>query len=84
MHERQFGAVDLKVPGGQIWVGATIGFARRIVITSTAGDTYAADTMAAPTGTKTPFRYWALAVAGTATSITATDAHGHSIRRALR
>lgn len=81
---RQFGAVHLEVPGGQIWVGATIGFARRIVITNTAGDTYTASAMAAPKGTKTPFRYWAIAVSGTAKSITAYDAHGRSIRKPLR
>lgn len=80
---RQFGAVGLTVPGGQIWVGASIGFARRIVITNADGRAASTVTMTAPKGTKTPFRYWALAVSGTATSITASDGHGHSIRRPL-
>lgn len=81
---RAFGAVSSKVPGGQIWVGATIGFARRIAITNTEGKVYSADTMKAPKGTRTPFRYWALAVAGSAKSITAYDARGRSIRKALK
>jgi hypothetical protein len=80
---RPFGATGSSVPGGQIWVGATIGFARRVVITDSAGRAYTAKAIAAPKGTKTPFRYWALAVAGTAKSITAYDADGHSIRRSL-
>ena len=80
---RPFGAAGSRVAGGQIWVGATIGFARRVVITDSAGRTYTANAIAAPRGTRTPFRYWALAVAGTANSITAYDAHGHMIRRSL-
>lgn len=80
---RPFGALDSKVSGGQIWLGATIGFARRVVITTTSGHTYTTATTAAPKGTKTPFRYWALAVAGTAKSITAYDARGHAITKSL-
>ncbi|MGN6798106.1 MAG: hypothetical protein ACTHKS_08155 [Gaiellaceae bacterium] len=82
-HARPFGAVVSKISGGQLWAGASIGFARRISITTTEGRSYTADTMAAPKGTKTPFRYWAIAVTGTASSITAYDAHGRSIRKSL-
>jgi hypothetical protein len=81
---RPLGAAKVKVPGGQIWLGATIGFARRVAITNDRGHVYTTDTAAAPKTAKTPFRYWALAVAGTATSITAYDARGHSIRKSLR
>jgi hypothetical protein len=77
---RPFGAVSVKVPGGQIWLGATIGFARRVVVTTTDGHSFATETKAAPRRTKTPFRYWALAVSGRAKWITAHDAHGHAIR----
>jgi hypothetical protein len=80
---RPFGAIGLPVPGGQIWVGASIGFARRVVITNAEGRRYTATATAAPKGTRTPFRYWAVAVAGTGTSITAYDAQGRSIRKPL-
>jgi hypothetical protein len=81
---RPLGAVKVNVPGGQIWLGATIGFTRRVAITNDRGQMYTTDTIAAPKTTKTPFRYWALAVAGTAESLTAYDAKGHSIRKSLR
>jgi hypothetical protein len=80
---RPFGALESKVPGGQIWLGATIGFARRVVITTTSGHAYTTEATPAPKGTKTPFRYWAVAVAGTAESITVYDARGHTIRKSL-
>jgi hypothetical protein len=78
-----FGARRFAVPGGQIWVGTTVGFARRIAITGANGRVYAAQTVAAPRGTKTPFRYWALAVDGTARTITAYGARGQRISKAL-
>ena len=81
---RPFGAISANVAGGQIWVGATVAFARRIAITNVAGQTYSTTTMAAPKGTKTPLRYWALAVAGSATSVTAYDAQGRAIRKTVR
>ena len=81
---RPFGAISATVAGGQIWVGATVGFARRIAITNAGGQVYSTKTIAAPKGTKTPFRYWALAVAGSATSVTAYDARGRSIWKTLR
>jgi hypothetical protein len=80
-----FGALALAVPGGQIWVGVTVGFARRIAITDAAGHAYSAPAVAAPKGTKTPFRYWAVAVAGTrARSITAYGANGRKLTRPVR
>jgi hypothetical protein len=76
--------VPLDVPGGQIWVGATLGFARRVAITDTKGRVHATTAIAAPHGTKTPFRYWVIALDGSARAITAYDDRGHSIRKALR
>ena len=79
------GAMKLIVPGCQIWVGATVGFARRIAITDAAGVSHAAQAVHAPKGAKTPFRYWAIAIpASTARSITAYGADGRSITSRLR
>lgn len=79
------GAMKLAVPGGQIWAGATVGFARRVAITDAAGVAHAAQAVRAPKGTKTPFRYWAIAIASsTARSITAYSAGGRSITSRLR
>jgi hypothetical protein len=79
------GAMKFAVPGGQIWVGATVGFARRVAITDAAGVAHAAQAVHAPKGTKTPFRYWAIAIASSsARSITAFGADGRSITSRLR
>jgi hypothetical protein len=76
-----FGARHLDVTGGQIWVGATVGFTRRIAITDTAGKVH---TATAVRGTKTPFRYWIIALDGTnAQSIAAYDARGRVIRKTV-
>jgi hypothetical protein len=80
---RPFGAVPLDVPGGQIWVGAALGFARRIAITDATGRVHTTSAIAAPRGTKTPFRYWVIALAGEGRTITAYDGRGHTIRAAL-
>jgi hypothetical protein len=74
-----FGALKLTVPGGQIWTGATVGFARRITITDATGEAHGAAAVKAPRGTKTPFRYWVIATASAARSITAYDATGRKI-----
>lgn len=80
-----FGGLRLDVPGGQIWMGATVGFARRISITDVSGRVHSTQTIAAPHGTKTPFRYWAIALAGTkARSITAYDAKGRRITTGVK
>lgn len=78
-----FGARRFGVDGGQIWTGATVGFARRISITDTRGQVYTARAIAAPRGTKTPFRYWALALKAPARSISVTGANGRSITKRL-
>jgi hypothetical protein len=78
-----FGARRFAVPGGQIWVGETIAFARRIAITDADGRVHSTQTVAAPHNTKTPFRYWVLAVDGTARTITAYDARGRKISKSL-
>jgi hypothetical protein len=80
-----FGALKLTVPGGQIWVGATVGFARRIAITDAVGASHTAQAVHAPKGTKTPLRYWAIAItASPARSITAYGDEGRSITHPLR
>jgi hypothetical protein len=76
-----FGARHFDVDGGQIWVGATIGFTRRIA--GADGHVYSTAAIRAPRGTKTPFRYWALAVGSRARSITAYDARGRAITKRL-
>jgi hypothetical protein len=79
-----FGALKLTVPAGQIWVGATVGFTRRIAITDTNGHVHATRVVKAPRGMKTPFRYWVIALDGTtAQSIAATGMHGRVIRKTL-
>lgn len=78
-----FGARHFRVPGGQIWVGATVGFTRRISITDVNGHVYTTQAVDAPRGTKTPFRYWALALTAKARTITAYDARGRTISRRL-
>jgi hypothetical protein len=78
-----FGARHFDVPGGQIWVGATVGFARRIAITDADGRVHTTRTVAAPRGTRTPFRYWALALGAPARTITAYDARGRRIGKRL-
>jgi hypothetical protein len=79
-----FGARHVDVDGGQIWAGETVGFARRISIADAAGTVHTASAVKAPRGTKTPFRYWVIALDGTkATSITAYDAHGRTLRKTL-
>lgn len=78
-----FGARHVDVEGGQIWVGATVGFTRRIAITGADGHVYSTSAIRAPRGTKTPFRYWALAIGSTARSITAYDARGRAITKRL-
>jgi hypothetical protein len=72
----------IDVGGGQIWVGSALGFTRRITIVDTAGNVHSARPVAPPRGTKTPFRYWLIALdSGRAKSITVTGAHGRVIRR---
>jgi hypothetical protein len=79
-----FGARHVDVAGGQVWAGAAVGFTRRIAITDANRVVHSAATLPAPSGTKTPFRYWAIALDGTtATSIAAYDAHGRSITRRI-
>lgn len=78
-----FGARHFDLDGGQIWVGATVGFTRRIGITGADGHVYSTAAVRAPQGTKTPFRYWVLAIGTRARSITAFDAHGRAITKRL-
>jgi len=79
-----FHAVRLRVPGGQIIAGASIAFARRIAIYDAHGRVYSTQTVAAPRGTKTPFRVWAIGLKGTtARVIVAYDARGREIRETL-
>lgn len=79
-----FGAQHVDVAGGQIWAGETVGFTRRISITDAAGTAHTATAVKAPRGTKTPFRYWVIALDGTtAKSIAAYDARGRAIRKTL-
>lgn len=78
-----FGARHFDVEGGQIWVGAAVGFTRRISITDVNGRVHSTPAIDAPRGTKTPFRYWALAIAAPARAITAYGAAGRAISRRL-
>jgi hypothetical protein len=73
------GAMKLTVPGGQIWVGATVGFTRRVAITDAAGRVHKAQAVRPPKGTKTPFRYWVIALASAARSITSYGPNGRMI-----
>lgn len=76
-----FGARRIQVDGGQVWVGETLAFVRRIAITDEQGHVHSTRTIAAPKGTKTPFRYWALALDGPARSIAAQVPDGRTIRK---
>jgi hypothetical protein len=78
-----FGARHFDVDGGQIWTGATVGFARTISITDTSGRVRTTRANAAPRGTKTPFRYWALALPTPARSISVTGANGRTLTKRL-
>lgn len=78
-----FGARHFEVEGGQIWTGATAPFARRIVITDTQGIVHSTRAIAAPRGTKTPFRYWAIALDTPARSIAVYGAHGRVLTKRL-
>ena len=78
-----FGARHFAVGGGQIWTGATVPFARTIAITDTHGRVYTARAIPAPRGTRTPFRYWALALESPAGSVTVYGADGRVIRKKL-
>lgn len=78
-----FGARHFDVDNGQIWTGAIAGFARRIAITDAQGRVYTAPAIAAPRGTRTAFRYWAIALAAPARSIAIYGAHGHVVRKRL-
>jgi hypothetical protein len=77
------GARHVEVDGGQIWVGATVVFARRVAITDARGRVHTARAIAAPRGTKTPFRYWAVALDSPARSIAVYGADGRVLRRKL-
>jgi len=78
-----FGARHFNVAGGQIWTGATAPYARRVAITDTQGRVYSTRAIAAPRGTKTPFRYWALALDRPARSIAVYGANGRVLTRKL-
>ena len=78
-----FGARHFDVDGGQIWVGATLGFVRRITITDERGRVHGTRSIAAPKGTRTPFRYWALALDSRARAIAAHESNGRTISRRL-
>jgi hypothetical protein len=79
------GGMKLVVPGGQIWAGATVGFARRIAITDAAGHTYVARAVRAPKGTKTPFRYWVIVLGSSpAHTITSYGSNGRKLTTTLR
>lgn len=79
------GGMKLTVPGGAIWAGATVGFTRRIAITDAAGRTYTAQAVRAPKGTKTPFRYWVIALGSSpARSITSYGSNGRKLTTRLR
>jgi hypothetical protein len=70
------------VPGGQIWAGITRSTIRSVSITDYAGHVFTTNTIAAPRASKTPYRYWALAVSseGLATFFTTHDVSGKTIR----
>jgi hypothetical protein len=77
------GARHFDVDGGQIWTGSTVGFAREVAITDTSGHVHTTRTIAAPRGTKTPFRYWALALDTPARSISVYGANGRVLTKRL-
>lgn len=77
------GAMKLAVPGGQIWAGATVGFTRRVAITDAAGNVHKAQAVRPPKGTKTPLRYWVIALASPARTITSYGANGRTITTKL-
>jgi hypothetical protein len=79
------GARHVDVDGGQIWVGSTLGFTRRIAITDTAGRVHTTRPVAAPRGAKTPFRFWVVPIdSGKATSIAVSDRRGRTLRFGVR
>lgn len=79
------GGMELAVPGGQIWAGATVGFTRRVAITDAAGHVHTAQAVRPPKGTKTPFRYWVIALgASPARSISSYGSNGRTITTKLR
>jgi hypothetical protein len=78
-----FGARHFDVDGGQIWVGATLGYVRSVAITDARGHVHRTRATAPPRGTRTPFRYWALALDAPARSITARLANGRALTRRL-
>ena len=79
-----FRAISLRVRGGEVVAGASIDFARRIELTDAKGRVYSTQTIAAPRGTKTPFRFWAIGLEGTtASAIAAYDARGLAIRKTI-
>ena len=79
------GGMSLAVPGGRIWAGATVGFTRRVTITDAAGHVHTAQAVRPPKGTKTPFRYWVIALgASPARSITSYGSNGRKITTKLR
>jgi hypothetical protein len=81
-----FTAARVDVPGGgQIWAGTTLGRMTRITVVDAAGRSHSAVPVEAPKGTKTPFRYWAVAVPRTiGMTLVAQFANGRSIRWNLR
>ena len=79
-----FGARSFDVDGGQIWVGTPLRFIRSISITDARGGVHTVSTTAPPRGTKTPTRYWVIALHGTkAASISARDSRGHTFRKTV-
>ncbi len=78
------GGMRLAVPGGQIWAGATVGFTRRVAITDAAGHTYTARAVRPPKGTKTPFRYWVIALGSSpAHTVTSYGSNGRKLTTTL-
>ena len=76
-----FTAASADIPGGQIWAGTTRSSTQRVSITDYAGRVYTAKTVPAPRSAKTPYRFWALAVAGSpAASLTTYNAAGNPTR----
>jgi hypothetical protein len=78
---KPFTALRVDVPGGEVWAGTTRSTIRTISITYYSGRVYSTNTIAAPHATKTPYRYWTLAVPGVApaASFTTRDVNGKSI-----
>jgi hypothetical protein len=77
--------MKLVVPGGEIWAGATVGFTRRVAITDASGHVHSAPAVRAPKGTKTPLRYWVIALGSSpARSITSYGSNGRKITTKLR